>query len=355
MKRKSFFKLVIAFITVLVVSCNEPETVVTDYVHPDGSVTRKIEMKSTEGNINKRFKISDIQIPFDGSWVVKDSCEVGKKGDTTWVRRAEKLYKSVNEINLTYISDSGVNRKATRIAGFRKRFKWFNTEYRFSERIEKRLTYGYPVGDFLNSDELRYFYSPENLKNSEENGPDSLKFKALSDSVKHKTDIWTARNIVSGWIKEFSDLTVGKGDSLMSGKSLKSREGEFTKIIEKDDKILDSLWKNGIILKEYIGEANALKYRTEADSALDKVMSGILANFSDYSVRIVMPGKVIGTNGFIDGNKVLLWPVKSDYFLTEPYEMWAESKIPNRWAWIVSGLFLIFVITGVILRIIKKD
>ena len=51
----------------------------------------------------------------------------------------------------------------------------------------------------------------------------------------------------------------------------------------------------------------------------------------------------------------LLWPVKSDYFLTEPYEMWAESKITNPWAWIVSGLFLAFVLTGVMVRVRKKD
>jgi hypothetical protein len=50
----------------------------------------------------------------------------------------------------------------------------------------------------------------------------------------------------------------------------------------------------------------------------------------------------------------LLWPVKSDFFMTEPYEMWAESKTPNTWAWIVSGIFLVFVLTGVIVRIIKK-
>jgi hypothetical protein len=40
--------------------------------------------------------------------------------------------------------------------------------------------------------------------------------------------------------------------------------------------------------------------------------------------------------------------------MTEPYEMWAESKTPNTWAWIVSGFFLAFVLTGVIVRIIKK-
>jgi hypothetical protein len=87
---------------------------------------------------------------------------------------------------------------------------------------------------------------------------------------------------------------------------------------------------------------------------MKSVESNILADFKNYSLRIVMPGKLIGTNGFIDSSGVQLWPVKSDYFLTEPYEMWAESKIPNIWAWIVSGLFLAFVLTGVVRRIIKK-
>ena len=70
MKRKPI-NLIVAFILTLVVSCNEPETVVTNYVHPDGSVTRKIEMKSIEGDIKKRFNISDIQVPFDSTWTVK--------------------------------------------------------------------------------------------------------------------------------------------------------------------------------------------------------------------------------------------------------------------------------------------
>jgi hypothetical protein len=354
MKRTSV-KLVVLIMLMLVVSCNEPETIVTNYVHPDGSVTRKIEMKSIEGNINKRFKISDIQVPIDDSWTVRDSCEVDKKGDTTWIRRAEKLFKSIDEINLAYKADSGSNKKFSRKAGFNKKFKWFNTEFRFSERIDKQLSFGYPIKQFLNNEELIYFYSPEKLKDDKENGPDSLKFRALNDSIKHKTDKWTSKNLVSEWIGDFSQLTAGKADKEMSFQSLKSREDEFEKIIEKNDKKVDSLWKNGILLKEFIGEDNARKYKTEADSAVSLVAGNIWTNFSDYSVRIVMPGKLIGTNGFIDSSHVLLWPVKSDFFMTEPYEMWAESKIPNTWAWIVSGLFLVFVLSGVIMKVIKKD
>jgi hypothetical protein len=353
MKRKSI-KLGLALILMLIVSCNEPETVVTDYVHPDGSVTRKIEMKSIEGDVKKRFNVSDIQVPFDSTWIFRDSVEYDKKGDETWVRRAEKQFKSIDEINLAYKSDSGANKVTSRHASFKKRFKWFTSEFRFSERIEKELSYGYPVKGFLNNEELLYFYSPEDLKTNKEKGPDSLKFRALSDSVKRKTDIWTAKNMVSEWIGEFAKLTESKADRNISLQSLKSREDDFVTLIEKEDKKLDSLWKNGILLREFIGDANALKYKSEADSALSIVTNKLLIKFSDYSVRIVMPGKLIGTNGFIDRGQVLLWPVKSDYFMTEPYEMWAESKTPNTWAWIVSGFFLAFVLTGVIVRIIKK-
>ena len=353
MKTKSF-KLIISLIILLVVSCNEPETVVTNYVHTDGSVTRKIEMKSREGDINKRFKKSDIQVPIDETWTVKDSFELNQKGDTAWVKHAVKEFRNIDELNLAYKTDSGANRNFSRETGFKKRFKWFNTEFRFSERIDKELSYGYPVNKFLNSEELLYFYSPESVKNDKENGTDSLKYKALSDSVKYKTDKWTSKNMVSEWIGEFSKLTRGKADEGMSFQSLKSREDEFVTLVEKDDKQLDSLSKNGILLREFVGEANALKYKPEADSALTLTTNKLLAEFHDYSVRIVMPGKLIGTNGFIDSSQVLLWPVKADYFMTEPYEMWAESKVTNMWAWIVSGLFLIFVLTGVIFRIIKK-
>jgi hypothetical protein len=312
-------------------------------------------MKSFEGDVNKRFKISEIQVPLDSTWSFKDSVEVDKKGDSIWIRAAVKQFKNIDELNLAYKSDSGSNKEISRHAGFKKRFKWFNTEFRFSERIEKELSFGYPVKDFLNSEELLYFYSPEDLKTNKEDGPDSLKFRALADSVKHKTDKWTGKNLVSEWLGEFSKLIAGKTENDKTLQSLKEREDEFVKIVERNDKQLDSLWKNGILLREFIGEANAKKYKNEADSAVSIVSNKLWVKFSDYSVRIVMPGKLIGTNGFIDSSHVLLWPVKSDFFMTEPYEMWAESKIPNGWAWLVSGLFLAFVLTGVIIRVIKKD
>lgn len=354
MKRKHI-KLIVSVALLFVVSCNEPETVVTNYVHPDGSVTRKVEMKSIEGDAKKRFKISDIQVPFDSTWNVKDTFSLDKKGDTTWIRKGEKHYKSIEELNSAYRSDSGINKHISRKVGFSRKFKWFNTEYRFSENIDKIMSSGYPVRDFLNKEELNYYYSPESLIAEKENGPDSLKYKALADDVKHKTDYWSVKNIASEWIKIFSGLTAGNAGNDLSQESLKTHENDIIKVIQESDQKFDSLWAKGLILKKFIGEENAVKYKAEADSALKTVTNEFMVDFKDYSVRIVMPGKLIGTNGFIDSSHILLWPVKSDYFMTEPYEMWAESKTTNTWAWIVSGLFLVFVLTGLIMRVIKKD
>ena len=67
-----------------------------------------------------------------------------------------------------------------------------------------------------------------------------------------------------------------------------------------------------------------------------------------------MPGELIGTNGFIDSSQVLMWHVKSDFFMTEPYQMWAESKTSNLWAWIITGVFLLFVATGLLIKVFRK-
>jgi len=353
MKRKAL-KLTVLSLVFSVISCDEPETSVTNFVHPDGSVTRRIEMRSPDDNPETRFKSSDLQVPYDDTWSVTDSCEVNEKGDTTWVRRAVKLFSKTDEINTTYSADSGINKGIARRADFKRKFLWFHTRYTFSERIEKTMNYGYPVSDFLNPEELAYFYSPEIMQADKQNGADSLKYRVLEDTISYKTDRWMEKNLVSEWIGDFSELINGKAGSNLSLDSLKEREDKLLSTLILFDSKFDSLWESGIILQNWIGDADAIKYRTEADSAIENVTNKLLKEFSGYSIKVVMPGKLIGTNGFIDSSKVIIWPVKSEYFLTEPYVMMAESKVSNEWAWIISGLFVVFVLTGLIIRIKKK-
>lgn len=343
-------KLVFTSILVMLVSCDEPETVVTNIVHPDGSITRKIEMRKQDN----KFSITDIQVPLDSTWIITDSCEINQKGDTTWIMRAEKTFRNVEEINLSYKSDTGCNSYLLRYASFNKRFRWFNTIYRFSETIEKRFKYAYPAGDFLNKEELLWFYSPAEYNEARLKGPDSLKYKSFSDSLEKRKDEWFYRSVTAEWIGEFSDqLDRNPGDGLCFD-SLRKKEDLIVNILRTQGHDFDNRWKSGHILKEILGEANALKYRAEADTALEIIEDRFPEYFAQYSVKISMPGELISSNGFVDSSHILVWPVIDEYFFAEDYEMHAESRKPNPWAWFVSAVFILFVLTGIVIRRIKK-
>jgi hypothetical protein len=349
MKRKGL-KTVVSIFILMMASCDEPETVVTNIIHPDGSVTRKIEMK----NSKNEFPMKSMKVPIDSTWKISDSLEISQKGDTTWVKRAEKLYAGVDEINAAYKNDSGANKGIKRHAELKRQFRWFTTDYVFSENIDKKLTFGYPVANFLSKDELNYFYSPAKLMEEKLNGPDSLRFKVIMDTISSKTDRWTLKSFMSEWIGQFDLLVPGRTEKELTTQALRAREDEFVRSIEKYSNKFDSLWKSGTILNDLFGETIAVKYRAGFDSSMKISEDRVFVDFKEYSLRIVMPGKLTATNGFMDSSHVLLWPVKSDYFLTEPYRMWAESKVTNTWAWLVTGLFLVFVAAGLIIRRIRK-
>jgi len=343
-------KLIVSVILVIFFSCDEPETIVTNIVHKDGSITRRLEMRNSVNN----FKISDIQVPFDSTWSRRDSIEISDKGDTTWVIRAEKWFANADQINLSYKSDSGKNRNRIRYAEFSKKFRWFNTIYRFSEKIEKNFTYGYPVKNYMNAGELSWFYSPAHDTQAKLAGPDSLKYKAFSDTVEKRWEEWLFACFVSEWAGEFSEQLGEETKLKLNQDTLKGWEERILKILMENQNDFDSLWLSGYVLNNCLGEQNAKMFKNEADSALAIAEDRLMIPFDDYTLRILMPGNLIASNGFSDSSQVLLWPVMSDYAFTEDYIMWAESKVPNIWAWVVSGVFILFVITGLVIRKNKR-
>ncbi len=346
MKRRKV-KTIISVMLLIVASCDEPETTVTNIVHTDGSVTRRIEMKSKK-NV---FKISDIQVPLDSTWIVKDSMEVGSDGDTIWIKRAEKIFHDVDAINREYLSDSGANKDIKRYAQYSKQFKWFNTKYRFSEVIDKKLDCDHYLSDFLDQDELRWFFSPASVTQQKKSGPDSLKYKAFGDTVDKKSERWIYKCLMTEFISEFTNLISGREGANRVADSLKSHEDYMLKIIEKNNNEIDSLWSDELLLEEITGTPDALKFKSEADSAINLAIAKVAFDFKEYTVRINMPGKLTATNGFIDTTgRSVLWPVRSDFFLTERYEMFAESQVSNKWAWVITAIFVLFVFTGIIIR-----
>jgi len=80
----------------------------------------------------------------------------------------------------------------------------------------------------------------------------------------------------------------------------------------------------------------------------------------NYDIEIRMPGNIIASSGYVntvpdsENSTGILWTVQGDYFLTQQYEMWAESQVNNYWAWIITALFILFVVTGFVIRSKKE-
>jgi hypothetical protein len=345
MKRKSL-KIISLTVLILAASCDETETVVTNIVHRDGSVTRRIEMKSSKHN----FSPDIIQVPLDSTWIMKDSISISTENDTVWFRTAEKIFKNADALNEDYNYDKGANRKIKRSAAFTKKFRWFNTFFTFSEKLDKSFLSGYPPEKFLSADELEFFYLPENISRDKLSGADSTKYKELKERTDLRSERYYWSTLVSEWIGEFLKLTEGRTGAELSKEALKMQENEIIDSLIKNQGDTDSL------IARVLGYEAYSKFRTEADSATSIINERLDANisFAGYTVIFTMPGKVTASNGFIMKEGEIMWPVRSEFFLSEPYVMHAESKMPNIWAWFVSGFFLLFVVTGALRKINKK-
>jgi hypothetical protein len=339
MKRRVIFALIVALF--MMPGCNEPETIVTNIVHDDGSVTRRVEIRNTEDVFDAEF----YRVPVDSSWSISRSVEVSEEKDTTWIMVAEKLFTNIEEINSDYAGADGVNYSLERTASFRKMFRWFNTHFVFTERVERFVPDGMPLASFIGSEEMEFIRLPGSVADELMAGPDSLKYREVSERTDSLINIWMEQSLIRSWMANCTSLLVNGGADSSVIKEFNSRESE---ILEKYSFDWDADSLIGIVFREEI-EAG---YKPLLDSALSNLEDRIEAWWEGqvYTVQTRMPGTLTGGNGFFTQTGEVAWPVKPVLYLFDDYEMRAESQVPNRWVWVVSGLFVIIVLAGSIYR-----
>ncbi len=372
---------------IILFSCDY-ETHVINTVHKDGSVTRKVIMKNSE----EIFEPDKYRVPVDSTWQTQIDMDVNEAGDTSWILTAEKHFGNVDEINEEYINDKGSNQDLERKAYFSKSFKWFTTVFRYSETIDKFMTVTCPVSDFLSDEELKFFYLPGNVRSELKNGNDSLKYEALSDTIDMKSEIWMWTSFVRQWIEIFYDLFGDHPDLSIDKEEMLSKESGFIQQLidyeksekEEDEEILQLLDEENdeevlrlleeeekeddagddieLVVTSVLGKKFYSTFKTEIDSAMSVLETMIepFVSADNYDMEIRMPGRIIASNGYAETDTDtetgggILWTVDGDYFLTQQYEMWAESRVNNYWAWIISAFFILFVITGIVIRSKKE-
>jgi len=336
---------------IMLFSCDYRKTHVINTVHKDGSITRKVSVKT---NTRKYLEPKTYDVPVDNTWEIDITMDVNEENDTTWLLTAEKHFESVDELNEDYRNDNGNNRAMQRSAGFSKNFKWFTTVFRFNETVESTLNISCPISDFLSGEELRFFYLPKDVKEDLKNGPDSIRIKQMADSIDVKSEKWLWTCEMRQWIEIFYDLFENDPRLKISRKEMRSKESQFVNKLMEGDSVGDL---DSVFFPSIVGEEFYTSFRSEINhtTTLLEEMDKSFWSSHEYDMEIRMPGKIIASNGYgvtgqdsVDGEGIL-WTVDPGYYLTETFEMWAESRVNNYFIWIITGLFIVFVSGGFIL------
>jgi hypothetical protein len=358
MKRKARISIVFVLLGMLL-SCDY-DTHVLNVVHKDGSVTRRITVENRSDYWEpKRFRV-----PIDSTWKTEVNYQIRENKDTVWFLTAEKHFQSVHEINEGYRRDLGSNRAMERSVAFSKKFRWFTTDFRYSENVESALTVDCPLSDFLSEEELAYILLPGKVQDSLNNGPDSTRFRHLNDDLEPKIATWFCTAEIRQWTDIFQDL-FGKDPSLQINRAaMVAKEPLFVAYLMEHDSVFESLFEESIIPDSLfitvLGEAFYQSFVEKASYALKLLqeMSKPVWYSDTYELEIRMPGKITATNGYAetepgdDSATGILFTISFEQFLTQKRECWVESKVNNYLIWAITGLFVLVVITGLTRRII---
>lgn len=317
---------------------------VTTTINRDGSCVRTI------GNFDPReFKgidsiKHDIPIPIDESWklvAIDDSAAVLKKG-----------FGSVAELDALYDSDESEIKMYKRKVTLDKKFRWFHTFFQYRESYDGLLT-EIPITEYMTLQEADVFKSsnPEDhpmLVKLEEKSQNSL-----SDNIEERFGYWLHDNIYS---LAFNDI-IEIADSLKildyRNVDVKALKDTVKKIIENESKkIINFDFEDDLDMVDlakligsqvHLDSVSKIKLSGHVENAKldERYENWLLADIANgHNNQVILPGQLIDTNAERINGDTLVWHMNSIKFIDADYTMFAESRVTNNWAFLVSGFIL---------------
>lgn len=327
--------------------CPERKSVTTK-VNKDGSCVRTIgefDLKKFQGIDSL---VDDIPIPIDRSW------ELENINDSTAVLTKE--FESVSDLNALYSSDESELKGYKRKVELKKKFRWFHTVLQYSETYEGLLT-EIPLTNYMSEMEAESFKMGDSKNHPLFANLEPKSRKSLVDNIEERFEYWLHDNIYS---MAFDDI-IEIADSMQLMEKLHINVGEVKDTvkhqIEEADKHMITFSSEDEIdmveLAELMGKEIGLDSialmelsKIVSEAKLDEkyeneIFFGIM---KDYDNKVIMPGLLIDTNAEFVNCDTLIWDVELIKYLDSDFVMFAESKVTNFWAYILSGFIILIAV-----------
>ena len=371
MKKPSRLFAMIAFMAALLSSCQGDIEMLT-IVNEDGSCMREImvdadrSLLTTGKSDNDDPRVARIEDGWELYWGYKGdstrfpipmsvdkydsiSREVGPSRavkDTICVY-ARKEYASVEDMcagSPMFFADeqAGVD------GSLDKEFRWFYTDYVFTEKFSSVADYfSVPVTDYMSEEEASYWFAgtPDLYA-----GKPIWRYYELLEDLKEKADRWVFANLyyklLSG-IADRYDLVVEPPVS----------KDEFVAQLRDVVKQLVSYYPSKLeyatarsVISSHFGSDAYSPFINEDEWKKEELYDfGYLFLFY-YDESIVMPGRVIDAGGGIYKDGVVTFTVDAGRFLLNDYEIRVVSRVVNVWAFIVTAALASALFVAVVYR-----
>lgn len=376
MKKPSRLFAMIAFMAALLSSCQGDIEMLT-IVNEDGSCMREIMVDAdrsllTTGKYdNDDPRVAHIEDGWELYWGYKGSNkrfpipmyvekydsisrEVGPSRavkDTICVY-ARKEYASVEDMcagsPMFFVDEqAGVD------GSLDKEFRWFYTDYVFTEKFSSVADYfKVPVTDFMSEEEALYWFSgtPDLYA-----GKPTWRYYELLEDLKEKADRWVFANVYYKLLSGIADRYDMVVEPPVSKDEFIAQLRDVVKQLASYDTYkLEYSTARSIVSSHFGSDAyspfiNEDEWKKEElYEELDNYFGYLFLFYYDES--IVMPGRVIDVGGGIYKDGVVTFTVDAGRFLLKDYEIRVVSRVVNVWAFIVTAALASALFVAVVYR-----
>lgn len=365
----------IAFMAALLSSC-QGEIEMLTIVNEDGSCMREIRVEGdrsllTTGKYdNDDLRVARIEDGWELYWGYKGdnsrfhipmstekfdsiSREVGPSRavkDTVYVY-ARKEYASVEDMcagsPMFFVDEqAGVD------GSLEKEFRWFYTDYVFTEKFSSVADYfSVPVTDYMSEEEASYWFAgtPDLYA-----GKPIWRYYELLEDLKEKADRWVFANLYYELLSGIADRYDMVVEPPVSKDEFVAQLRDVVKqLVSYDPSKFEYATARSVISSHFGSDAyspfieDEMK-KEELYEELDNYFGYLFLFYYDES--IVMPGRVIDAGGGIYKDGVVTFTVDAGRFLLNDYEIRVVSRVVNVWAFIVTAALASALFVAVVYR-----
>jgi len=299
-------------------------------ISPDGSCERVITIPRDSVSIPH----SAFPIPVDPSWTTE--WKKTGKDSPKYEYIARKHFATPEQLSSEYSTRPDTSLLKIRV-DVKKRFEWFYTYIKYEEIYDlDNPFHKIPISDILSEDEI-----------------DSYRRGVDDDSLKARVDKWFMRNIFEDYFADAVKCLEKKNDPSLPASLLIEKKELLYNVTMNDSgpQNVDDLLR---ILEKIMNTKAVNSLRDEFDK-LWQDTEAKLSRLSDadgsYTNSVELPGLILDTNSDkIEGSRIS-WKFASDQLRIGEYMMKAESRVTNVWAFIITGILVVFIIFLIVLKL----